>query len=136
MKEKSKRKKLQKGQSELKASKQGAGLESPPPAAQAKLELPPVPTEVEGYPPSEVVAEAARGEPNLRLVEDYSEAITILRDEKRLTFRGIAEWLQKKFGIEADHNAVWRAYTKGADEYQAVMAAVDDERDEQEIAGG
>jgi hypothetical protein len=135
MKQKSKQKKLQKGQSELKASTQSAGLESPPPAAEVKPEPQPVPNVVRGYAPPEVVAEAAREEPNVRLVADYREAIAVLRDEKGFTFREIAEWLAKNFDIEADHNAVWRAYTKGADEYQAAMAAEVDERDERELAG-
>ena len=47
---------------------------------------------------------------------DYIEAIEILRNEKRFTFREIAQWLTKRFGIEADHNAVYRAYTKGMDD--------------------
>jgi hypothetical protein len=85
------------------------------------------------YPPPEYVAEAARGEPSPRLVADYSEAIQILRDEKRLTFREIAEWLTKKFGIEADHNAVYRAYTRGMDEMQAALAARDDDEDERDV---
>jgi hypothetical protein len=72
----------------------------------------------------------------VRLVADYREAIAILRDEKGFTFREIAEWLQSNFGIEADHNAIWRAYTKGASEEEAALAANDDERDEQELARG
>ena len=72
----------------------------------------------------------------MRLVADYREAIAILRDEKGFTFREIAEWLQSNFGIEADHNAIWRAYTKGASEEEAALTANDDERDEQELARG
>lgn len=136
MKQKSKQKKLRKGQSELKPGAQSAGPESPPSAAEGKPELRSLPTEVQGYAAPEVVAEAARGEPNVRLVADYREAIKVLRDEKGLTFREIAEWLQNKFGIEADHNAVWRAYTKGASEMEAALAVDDDERDEQELARG
>jgi hypothetical protein len=133
MKQKSKQRKLQKGQSELKASTQTVGPESQPVAA---AEPGHVSTERLDYPPPEYVAEMARGEPNVRLVEDYTEAIEILRDEKRLTFREIAEWLQQKFGIEADHNAVWRAYTKGLPENEAVAAAHEDEEDERDLIQG
>jgi hypothetical protein len=40
-----------------------------------------------------------------------------LREEKRFTFRAIAEWLTKR-GIEADHRSVYRAY----------LAAIPEER--------
>jgi len=86
------------------------------------------------YPPPEIVAEAAREEANPRLVGDYAEAIAILRDEKRFTFREIAEWLKSKFGIEADHNAVYRTYTKGMSEEQAIMEELKDDEDERDDA--
>jgi hypothetical protein len=136
MKKKSKRSKPQEGRSAIEASAPSAALESQPAGADAKLEPQPVPTEVQGYAPPEVVAEAARGEPNVRLVADYREAIAVLRDEKGFTFREIAQWLERNFGIEADHNAVWRAYTKGATEEQAALAGNDDDRDEEELARG
>ncbi len=87
------------------------------------------------YPPPEFVAEMARGEPNVRLIADYTEAIEILRDEKRFTFREIAQWLTDKFGIQADHNAVYRAYTKGMPEPDAIEAGLQDEEDERDAAG-
>jgi hypothetical protein len=82
-----------------------------------------------------VVLQAAREEPNVRLVEDYVDAIRILREEKRFTFREIAEWLTQNFCIEADHNAVYRAYTKGMSEDQACQADLDDQMEEQERTG-
>jgi hypothetical protein len=127
------RKKLRKGQVELKPTKQSAGPESQPPVVEAKPEPPHLTTELE-YAPPEMVAEAARGEANPRLVEDYVEAIGILRDEKRFTFREIAEWLKDRFGIEADHNAVYRAYTKGMPDMDAAIAARDEEEDERNAA--
>lgn len=136
MKQKSKQKKLQNGQSELKASTPNAGPETQATAVKAKAEPQHVSIERLDYPPPEYVAEMARGEPNVRLVEDYTEAIEILRDEKRLTFREIAVWLQTKFGIEADHNAVWRAYTKGLPEGEAIAAAHEDEEDERGLVQG
>ncbi len=83
-------------------------------------------------PDPEIVARAAAQEAAPRVLEDYCEAIKILR-EKKFTFREIAEWLEKEFGIEADHNSVWRAYTKRMDAYTAHLEAKEDdemERDE------
>lgn len=77
-------------------------------------------------PPPEIVAQAAAKAAAPRLVEDYIEAIRILRD-KKFTFREIAEWLGKEFDIEADHNSVWRAYTKHMDDYRAHLEAESDE---------
>ena len=136
MKQKSKQKRPQQGESDVKASTQSAGPESQPPAAEVKPEPQHVSTEILEYPPPEYVAEMARGEPNVRLVADYTDAIEVLRDEKGFTFREIAEWLQQKFGIEADHNAVWRAYTKGLPENEAVQAAHEDEEDERDLMQG
>jgi hypothetical protein len=135
MKQKSKQKKAREGKSELKPSTQSAGPESQPPAVELKPEPQHITNELE-YPPPDYVAEAARGEPNPRLVEDYAEAIAILRDEKRFTFREIAEWLKNRFDIEAEHNAVYRAYTKGMHEMDAASAAVADEEDERDAPRG
>ena len=87
-------------------------------------------------PPPEIVARAARDEANPRLVGDYHEAIRVLRDEKRFTFREIAEWLSKRFGIDADHNAVYRAYTKGMSDQDAAFESIRDEDDERDTALG
>lgn len=133
MKKKSNQRRPQKGKSEVHAGAQNPSPESEAPAAELKPEPERVWDTVLEYPPAEAVAEAARGEPNPRLVADYIEAITVLRDEKGFTFREIAQWLTKRFGIEADHNAVYRAYTKGMDDHAAAFAAIDDQEDEQEI---
>jgi hypothetical protein len=63
-------------------------------------------------PPPEYLLEEAMKEPNRRLLHDYIQTIRVLRDEKGFTFREIAEWLTES-GVDADHNAVYRAYTKG-----------------------
>src|SRR5258708_531996 len=60
-------------------------------------------------PPNEAFLEQARMEPKRKLVTDHLKTIILLRDEKRFTFRGIADWLTAR-GIEADHSAVYRAY--------------------------
>jgi hypothetical protein len=77
-------------------------------------------------PDPEIVARAAAEAAAPRVLEDYSDAMRILR-EKKFTFREIAEWLKKEFGIQADHNSVWRAYTKYMDDYTAHLEAREDE---------
>ncbi|SRR6266498_560500 len=72
------------------------------------------------FPPPEYLLERARGEPNRKLVEDYNDTIRVLRDEKGFTFREIADWLTEN-GVEADHNAVYRAYTKGMPESEVAQ---------------
>jgi hypothetical protein len=121
-------KKPRKGQRELKRSTQSAGPESESAAAVAKPEPQPVRTVILDYPPPEHVVEMAMAEPNIRLISDYNEAIRILRG-KGFTFREIAEWLGEKFDIKADHNAVYRAYTKYMTDQDA--AAVGQEAEEE-----
>ena len=53
----------------------------------------------------------AQMEPSRRGVADYAEAIRVLKEDKGFSFREIAVWLQER-GLSADHNAVWRAYSK------------------------
>jgi len=53
--------------------------------------------------------EEARNEPKRKLLIDHIETINLLRNEKRFTFRAIAEWLTAR-GIETDHSSVYRAY--------------------------
>jgi len=53
--------------------------------------------------------EEAKKEPRRQLITDHIQTINVLRDEKRLTFRAIADWLTAR-GIEADHSSVYRAY--------------------------
>lgn len=60
-------------------------------------------------PDSRSLVEAARQEQKRTLLIDHIDAIRLLRDEKRFTFRGIAEWLSER-GIQTDHSAVYRAY--------------------------
>jgi hypothetical protein len=69
------------------------------------------------FPPPDYLLEMARGEPSQKLLQEYAESIRTLRDEKGFTFREIAEWLTEH-GVEADHNAVYRVYTKEMSEDQ------------------
>ena len=58
---------------------------------------------------------------------DYSEAIRVLKEDKGFSFREIAAWLQQR-GLNTDHNAVWRAYSKAN---QTSPASAVSERNEQ-----
>lgn len=62
-------------------------------------------------PPPEMLYEMAKGEEDRRILDEYIGAIQVLRDEKRFSFREIAEWLSGN-GVETDHNAVYRAYLR------------------------
>jgi hypothetical protein len=56
-----------------------------------------------------VFLEEAKKEPKRILLMDYIATIRTLRDEKKFTFRAIADWLGQR-GVETDHSAVYRAY--------------------------
>jgi hypothetical protein len=129
MKKKSSKRSVKKETGETKVPPGGGEVVTPHSLSASEVEFLGGPRE---FATPEEVAAAAREEVNPRLVGDYAEAITILRDEKRYTFREIAEWLTKKYGIETDHNAVYRVYTKGMNEMEAGMVAVADEEAERD----
>jgi hypothetical protein len=54
--------------------------------------------------------EEAEQEPNHLDLDEYWQVIAKLR-EKGLTFREVAEWLAER-NVHADHNAIYRVYTK------------------------
>jgi len=60
--------------------------------------------------PQQLRAEAEK-EPRRRGLEDYAETIQLLKEEKGFSFREIAAWFQQR-GVNIDHNAAWRAYSK------------------------
>lgn len=60
-------------------------------------------------PPSEKLLEEAKKEPKRVLLMEFIQTIETLRNEKKFTFRAIADWLAIR-GIETDHSAVYRAY--------------------------
>lgn len=62
-------------------------------------------------PPVHLLLEEAEGEPTRVELPKYMEVIEVLREKKGFSFREIAEWLAKR-GVDADHNAVYRLYTK------------------------
>jgi len=82
------------------------------------------------FPPPDVLAQAAMKEPNRKLIQNYIETIQILRKDKGFSFREIADWLTEN-GVQADYNAVYRAYTKGmSDEEEREVAIAESEREE------
>lgn len=78
--------------------------------AKAKVGQQPVTPVVQtDYPSPEAFLEEAKKEPKRKLLMEYIGTIITLRDEKKFTFRAIAEWLEQR-GVETDHSAVYRAY--------------------------
>jgi hypothetical protein len=57
----------------------------------------------------EALLEEAMKEQKRVLLMDHINTIVVLRDEKKFTFRAIADWLSER-GIEVDHSAIYRAY--------------------------
>ena len=84
--------------------------------------------------PPDLLLEHAEQEPIRRALSEYNAVIRTLRDEKNFTFREIANWLQDHH-VLADHNAVYREYTKGMPEELAIGEAEHDEHIEQEESG-
>jgi hypothetical protein len=83
--------------------------------------------------PPDVVLREAMEEPDRRLLEEYADSIRVLRDRKRFTFREIAEWLHE-YGVECDHNSVYREYTKGLSDQEERTEALRDAEEENERA--
>jgi hypothetical protein len=84
--------------------------------------------------PQQLRAEAEKESPR-RGLEDYSEAIRVLKEDKGFSFREIATWLQQR-GLNTDHNAVWRAYSKTNPSSQLGETNERNEQDEQRAAHG
>jgi len=57
----------------------------------------------------DALLEEAKKEQKRALLMEHIETINTLRDEKKFTFRAIAEWLSQR-GIKVDHSAVYRTY--------------------------
>lgn len=66
---------------------------------------------------SEAFLEEANKESRRSLLMDHVRTIIVLRDQKRFTFRAIAEWLGQR-GVETDHSAVYRVYTAAIPEHE------------------
>jgi hypothetical protein len=100
-------------------------MEAEKPAAAPVLAAPVSSGPVDEPCPPHMVLEAALGELIRRPLAEYADAIQVLRNEKKFTFREIAEWL-KDFNVAADHNAVYREYTKLMPERDAEAEAMKD----------
>jgi hypothetical protein len=82
--------------------------------------------------PTQLQAEAQK-EPRRRGLVDYRETIQLLKDDKGFSFREIATWLKQR-GLNVDHNAVWRAYSKETQEGSMPGRQEQNERYEQRRA--
>jgi hypothetical protein len=78
--------------------------------AKAKADKPAITAvaESDSLPPESLLEEAKK-EPKRILLMDFISTIDTLRNEKKFTFRAIADWLGER-GIETDHSAVYRTY--------------------------
>lgn len=83
--------------------------------------------------PADILREAEQYQPPVEL-EAYSEAIDELK-RKGLSFRKIASWFKER-GIAADHNAVWRVYTKDMSDAEVDQVAEEDNEHEGEPKEG
>ena len=90
---------------------QKAKAKSQPVAETVPGHLPSTPASMPDsqVPPRDAFLEEAKKERKRKLITDHIQTINTLRNEKRFTFRAIADWLTKR-GIEADHSSVYRAY--------------------------
>jgi len=70
-------------------------------------------------PPPDALLREAEEEPNYRDLSEYCPVIATLRG-KGFSYREIAEWLSER-GVELDHNAVYRLYTRNMSEHEAKM---------------
>jgi hypothetical protein len=78
--------------------------------AKAIADKPPVTAVVQSdCPAPEAFLEEAKKEPKRILLMDFIGTIRTLRNEKKFTFRAIADWFGQR-GVETDHSAVYRAY--------------------------
>lgn len=80
--------------------------------------------------PPDIVLQEALLEPCRRPLTEYADAIQVLRNEKKFTFREIADWL-KNYNVETDHNAVYREYTKAMPDREAEWVAQEDDHIEE-----
>jgi hypothetical protein len=78
--------------------------------------------------PQQLRAEAAK-EPSRRGLEDYLDTIRLLKEEKGFSYREIAAWFQQR-GMNTDHNAVWRAYSKTQSKSTSLISSEQIERTE------
>ena len=99
-----------------KRSLPGTQTPSAPSPASAATEVRVVQLEM---PPPDALLRQAEEEPNYRDLSEYCPVIATLRG-KGFSYREIAEWLSER-GVELDHNAVYRLYTRNLSDHEAKM---------------
>jgi len=99
-----------------KRSLPGTQTPSAPVSASAATEVRVVQLEM---PPPDALLREAEEEPNYRDLSEYRPVIATLRG-KGFSYREIAEWLSER-GVELDHNAVYRLYTRNMSDHEAKM---------------
>ena len=103
-----------------------------PKPASAEVQPQSAPSSVgSDLPHPDMLLELAMEEDDRRILGEYIQTIQLLRNEKRFTFREIAEWLNEN-GVETDHNAVYRAYIRHLPEEVAEQVAQEAEHEDQE----
>jgi hypothetical protein len=96
----------------------------------APISLPPVISS--GPPPPEILLEWAEQEPDYFELSAYTPVIHTLR-RKGFSYREISEWFSKN-GVDADYNAVYRAYMRNLSDRDAAMEAEREENEAREEA--
>ena len=99
-----------------KGSLPAAEIPSAPSPASVATEIRVVRSEM---PPPDALLREAEEEPNYRDLSEYCPVIATLRG-KGFSYREIAEWLSER-GVELDHNAVYRLYTRNMSDHEAKM---------------
>ena len=80
-------------------------------------------------PHPEALLREAEEEPSYRDLNEYAPVISTLRG-KGFSFREIAEWLSQR-GVDLDHNAVYRLYTRNLTDAEAHMEEKESEIEDQ-----
>ena len=84
-------------------------------------------------PPPEALLREAEEEPSYRDLREYVPVISTLRG-KGFSYREISEWLCER-GIDLDHNAVYRLYTRNLSADESYIEAKETEIEDQLEAG-
>jgi|WetSurMetagenome_2_1015567.scaffolds.fasta_scaffold958951_2 hypothetical protein len=84
--------------------------------------------------PPDMLLELAAQEPSRRALKEYAGVIRVLRNKKQFTFREIAKWL-RDHNVDANHNMVYREYTRAMPEDMARAVALAEEEEERRGEG-
>ena len=90
------------------------------------------PTTAIAMPPPEALFREAEEEPDVRTLSAYVDSMRVLRN-KGFSYREIADWLSER-GVDVDHNAVYRVYTKSLSDYDAHLEELQEGEEAQEEA--